>query len=188
MSQPIFTDGLGYEGKVTLTLKRDNYILKSHTYKNSGTAPLFTFLGLCLTGNYVRAQEYQPCKIKLLFNKSSQPDPEKAADVEERSSFIPIAQPPMMHDDGDAAQVRVVYSFEIPKPAIAPNQNFNQVALYRDNPNNDEDFSAYYFLTDGAGNFEKNQNTTDWSATTVLLLEWELTLSNKNIVNQEEVD
>ena len=42
------------------------------------------------------------------------------------------------------------------------------------------DFSAYYFLKDEFGGFD-TQYPADWSATTVLLVDWELTISNKNV-------
>jgi hypothetical protein len=42
------------------------------------------------------------------------------------------------------------------------------------------DFSAYYYLTDLSGKLEE-QEISLWSATTILLIEWELSLSNKNV-------
>ncbi len=44
MSQTTFTDGLGYEGKVTLTLKSNDRVLSTKTYKNNGNKSLKYFL------------------------------------------------------------------------------------------------------------------------------------------------
>ena len=44
------------------------------------------------------------------------------------------------------------------------------------------DFSAYYFLDDGFGAFE-NQDPRTWTPNTILLIEWELTISNVNITS-----
>ncbi len=185
MSQPMFKDGLGYEGKVTLTLKSNNRVLKSQVYKNRGTARLFKFLGHCLINDYVGAKEYLPTKILLLHNNSTTPQSNYSEDVEQRSSWQGLSQQPTLISESENEQVRVVYSFEVPRTAITG--TFNQVALYGTGVKDHEitHFSAYYYLTDGNGNFD-NQNVNDWSATTVLLIEWELILSNKNVISNDE--
>ena len=186
MSQPIFTDGLGYEGKVTLTLKSQGLILESKSYKNSGTAKLFKFLGNCLIGDYSQeTKKLAPAKIMLLHNTEDYPNAARATRVEQRSYWQTLSQQPTLISDNDHAQVKVIYSFEVPKVAIVQ-QTFNQVALYSAGATDFTDFSAYYFLTDESGLFA-NQNTADWTSSTVLLIEWELTLSNKNtIINSME--
>ena len=182
MSQPVFKDGLGYEGKVTLTLKSNNRVLKSQVYKNRGTARLFKFLGHCLINDYAGAKNYLPTKILLLHNSGSAPESKFAADskvLNQRSSWQGLSQQPTLISESDTEQVRVIYSFEVPRTARTG--TFNQVALYSAGVQDHEitHFSAYYFLEDGDGNFD-NQNVNDWTATTVLLIEWELILSNKN--------
>jgi hypothetical protein len=175
MSKPIFSDGIGYEGKVTLTLKNNNFILKSNTYKNNGTAQLFKFLGHCLVGAYEEAKPYQPYKLYLLKNSSNGTD---AKSVEVCSSvYHTLAKTPTIISDDNTSQVKVIYSFEISKAAIV--SSFDQVALYRVDSDGPTDFSAYYYLTDEYGNL-KAEDVSQWSATTVLLIEWELSLSNKN--------
>ena len=183
MSQPIFKDGLGYEGKVTLTLKSAGRILESKTYKNSGTAKLFEFLGNCFIDDFIAARRLLPSKIMLLNNKADVPDSKNAnvsEMLEQRSSFQGLSQQPTLITN-TANQVSVIYSFEVPQTAIIG--TFNQVALYATEVTVDylNDFSAYYFLTDGAGNFSP-QSTIDWTPSTVLLIEWELVISNKNEV------
>ena len=179
MSQPIFTDGLGYEGKVTLTLKSQGKVLDTKTYKNSGTAQLFNFLGRCLIGDYtIPTQRLLPSKIMLLHNEEDFPDHTKAKEITSRSYWQTLSQQPTIISESDTAQVRVIYSFEVPKAAIEQS-TFNQVALYGTGITDIKDFSAYYFLTTDGGEFD-NQSTKDWSASTILLIEWELTLSNKN--------
>jgi hypothetical protein len=180
MSQPIFTDGLGYEGKVTLTLKSNNRVLKSKTYKNKGTAQLFKFLGYCLIGAYEEAKNFLPNKILLLHNSSPSPVGASITAVEPRSAWQTLAQTPTIISDSANSQVKVTYSFEVPRAAISG--TFNQVALYSIgvDENDITDFSAYYFLINGHNEWDSEDIDT-WSTTTVLLIEWELTLSNKNV-------
>ena len=182
MSNNIFEDGLGYEGKVTLTLKSNDHILKSQTYKNSGTTQLFKFLGYCLIGHYSDVENLLPTKIALMYNSASTPTSATPGDVIPRSNFIGIAQTPIVSSTDDSAEVKVIYSFEVPRSAIF--DDFNQVALYGDgvtDPKNDiGNFSAYYYLTNDTRNEFDTQDISQWSATTVLLIDWELSLSNKN--------
>lgn len=187
MSKPIFSDGIGYEGKVTLTLKSDNRVLSTKTYKNNGTAQLFRFLGYCLIGSYEEAKQFLPTKLLLLKNTSVDGGvtrDDKAVDV--CSTWQTLAKLPSISSDSDSAgaQVKVVYSFEIPRNAIS--QEFNQVALYgADTTDHEiENFLAYYYLTNASGEIEL-ERMTDWSATTILLIEWELSLSNKNVQGEQ---
>lgn len=186
MSQTILTDGLGYEGKVTLTLKSNNRVLQSKTYKNSGTAQLFKFLGYCLTGAYEEARWLLPTKIMLLLNYSQGAkegadylsDRVKPNEVNAQSEFRGLAQIPSIISASDGS--KVIYSFEVPKSAIAG--KFNQVALYGAEVAKSEldKFSAFYFLVDDYGAITE-LDPDSWSATSVLLIEWELSISNKNI-------
>ena len=175
------TGGLGYEGKVTLTLKCNDRVLKSKTYKNKGTVQLFRFLGYCLIGSFEEAKKLIPSKILLLHNNASYPDDAKAKETETRTNWQPYTQTPTILNDSEHEQVSIIYNFEIPRAAIYG--SFNQIALYGDGMDhkaNYQDFSAYYFLKDEFGGFD-TQNPVAWSATTVLLVEWELTISNQNV-------
>jgi len=179
MSKTIFSDGLGYEGKVTLTLKSKDRVLKSKTYKNNGTAQLFKFLGYCLIDAYEEAKNLLPNKILLLRNdESTNPAVAVSTNVEQCSTWQTYIQTPTIISDSSDSLVKVVYSFEVPRAAIA--SNFNQVALYGAGINDKKDFSAYYYLIDNTGRLEEI-NVQEWSATTVLLIEWELSISNKNV-------
>jgi hypothetical protein len=186
MSQTTLINNLGYEGKVTLTLKSNGRILESKTYKNNGTAQLFKFLGYCLIGSFEEAKGLLPRKILLLHNNSSSVSIAdiNPTDVIARTIFQPLTLTPSIISDSQTAQVKVVYNFEIPRAAIEG--PFNQVALYSDKMKYTDisDFSAYYYFTDALGNLE-TINIEAWSATTVLLIEWELTLSNKNTETKE---
>jgi hypothetical protein len=184
MLQTTFTGGLGYEGKIKLTLKSNNRVLQTKTYKNSGTNHLFKFLGYCLIDSYTEAESLLPTKIMLLYNtaeganyRSSQINPQN---VDPRSEYRGLAQTPSITSDSTEEQVKVVYSFEVPRSALS--EPFNQVALYGagKTKNDYTEFSAYYYLTDAYGIITK-LDPKEWSPTTVLLIEWELTLSNKNI-------
>lgn len=177
MSHNILNGGIGYEGKVTLTLKSNNRVLESRTYKNKGTARLFRFLGYCLAGAYTEVEDLLPNKIALLHNPASSTASANETSAVPVTTLIGYAQTPSI--TSEAAEVKVTYSFEIPKSRI--NDNFNQVALYgagKTDP--DTEFSAYYYLTDGSGTEIVTQEISKWSATTVLLIDWELSLSNKN--------
>jgi hypothetical protein len=182
MSHTAFGGGLGYEGKVTLTLKSNGRTLKSKTYKNKGTAQLFKFLGYCLIDSFEDVKALIPNKILLLYNnaasKGNSPEFANATDIVPQTDWKYLAQIPTVINEPN--QVRVIYSFEVAKAEIfGP---FNQVALYGDGMAYTDyaDFSAYHFLTDNRGNFD-TQDINSWSATTVLLIEWELTLSNQNV-------
>ena len=178
MSKPIFSDGIGYEGKVTLTLKSNNRVLKSKIYKNNGTAQLFKFLGYCLIGSYEEAKQDLPYKLMLLKNRSELTGERNPTGVIACSTWQTLSKTPSIIQDSDTSVVRVLYSFEIPKASIA--QDFNQVALYGVDAATETDFSAYYYLTDDSGALE-DELVSEWSATTVLLIEWELSLSNKQV-------
>lgn len=171
-------NGIGYEGKVTLTLKSNNHVLESRTYKNNGTAQLFKFLGYCLIDSFNEAKNLMPNKIRLLYNSSSVGADPRNVDV--RSDEQPLASSPTIISDSATQSVKVVYSFEVAKNAITG--VFNQVALYGAGMGRADykDFSAYHYLTDSTGQPE-TIDASLWSATTVLLIEWELTLSNKNV-------
>lgn len=182
MPYTVFDGGIGYEGKIKLTLKSNDQIIKTKTYKNSGTAQLFKFLGYCLIDSFEKVKDLVPNKILLLYNESASPIGADEKAVQQKSAWHQVAQTPTIVSDSTTAQVKVVYSFEVPKTSIVG--EFNQVALYGVNiPENNQaaikDFSAYYYLVDEYGAFDI-QNPVTWSATTILLIEWELTISNKN--------
>lgn len=181
MSYTNLKGGLGYEGKVTLTLKSNGRILDSKTYKNNGTAQLFKFLGYCLIGNYEKVKGLLPNKILLLNNMSGdKPALASPTNVEFVTEWQYLKQIPTIISDSDRGEVRVIYNFEVSKASIT--DSFNQIALYGSGLNYDEitNFSAYHYLVNSSESFE-NINAKEWSATTVLLIEWELTISNKNI-------
>ena len=189
MSHTSFEGGIGYEGKVTLTLKNNNRVLKSKTYKNKGMAPLFNFLGHCLAGSYEDVKNLVPTSIRLLFNTSNSPESADPTSVSARTITQEYIQTPTVLNDSSSAEVKVTYSFEVSNAAIGgvySNENgwerkFNQIALYSPRHADDiTEFSAYHYLKDNDGKFD-TINAEEWSATTILLIEWELTLSNKNI-------
>lgn len=181
MSQNAFIDGLGYEGKVTLTLKSNGRVLKTKIYKNAGTPQLFKFLGYCLMGAYEDVKNLLPSQLMLLYNdKAALEGPNNAnpTSVERRSSLRGLAQTPTIVSEDSA--VKVTYSFEVPRASTYAGA-FNQVALYGAGMTESDfqEFSAFYFLVDDYGDIEA-LNPADWSATAVLLIEWELSLSNKD--------
>ena len=183
MPQTTFTGGLDYEGKITLTLKSNGRTLKARTYKNKGRAPLFKFLGYCLMGSYEEVKQLLPTQIMLLYNTESQGVLKaNPTSVEKRSSLRGLAQTPVIENDSIAERVTVTYSFEVPRASIYGGA-FNQIALYGAGMTelDFKDFSAYFYLVDDFNEFESHDpDIDDWSATTVLLVDWELSLSNKD--------
>lgn len=177
MSQTILTNGLGYEGKVTLTLKSNNLVLESKTYKNSGTTELFDFLANCLAGKFNVAR--LPSKILLLFNGSDNAIKATATSCIQRSAWVSRAQAPTVDSSPANQSTKVTYNFEVPKNAIAG--EFNQIALYGANSTEIDKFSAYYYLANSSGDF-LTEDPAEWSPSTVLLIDWELTISNNNTV------
>jgi hypothetical protein len=180
MSQTIFSDSLGYEGKVTLTLKSNNRVLKSKTYKNKGTAQLFKFLGYCLIDSYEDAKNLLPAKLLLLYNHAEYRAEATPTNVDQRSTWQTFAKMPTIISENESEQVKVVYSFEIPRAAI-DERGFNQIALYGAGIEDFRDFSAFYYLVDDIDEKLKTESVQGWSTTTILLIEWELSLSNKNV-------
>ena len=188
MSHTIFDGGIGYEGKVTLTLKNNNRILKSKTYSNKGMAPLFNFLGHCLADAFEDVKKLVPSYIMLLYNTdaddSTDPTLANPTHVVQRTQPKHRVLAPTIINDSSTAEVKVTYSFEVPKAAIGGTGNgdrkFNQVALYGAGITDIKEFSAYHYLKNEHDEFD-TIDVKDWSETTVLLIEWELTISNKNI-------
>lgn len=191
MPQTTFTSGLGYEGKITLTLKSNGRTLNTKTYKNKGTAELFKFLGYCLIGSYEEVKQLLPAQIMLLYNTTADEGVNGATPtaVEKRSSLRGLAQTPMISSDSSTEQVTVTYNFEVPRQTIFGGA-FNQIALYGIGVSESDfqDFSAFFYLVDDFNDFESHDpDRDDWSATTVLLVDWELSLSNKdNAANNGE--
>ena len=185
MSSTMFKDGLGYEGKVTLTLKSNNHILKSQTYKNNGTANLFRFLGHCLTGHYSEVKNLLPNKVALLLNPSNTLSEAVLTAASASTGLKEWSQTPSVVSTSVPAEVKVTYSFEIPKNMISG--NFNQVVLYGvgcTDPEKDlANCSAFYYLTDNSRNTLETEYVNQWSDTTVLLIDWVLKLTNEETDN-----
>jgi hypothetical protein len=192
MYNTTFEGGLGYEGKVTLTLKSNGRVLETRTYKNRGTSKLFEFLGYCLMDEFETVKGLLPTKIRLLYNTEVASSDTYSADptsVAIRTAPQERIQAPTFINDSAKAQVKVIYNFEVPKEAIfgegeqITQRQFNQIALYGAKIEDPTEFSAFYFLVNEKGD-SISYDAKDWSATTVLLIDWELILSNKNIETQ----
>ena len=64
------TISVGYSGKVKVTVVDDRKVVSRKVGHNAGGQPLFLFLAQCLCGNYENAEQSQPLKIKLFYNKT----------------------------------------------------------------------------------------------------------------------
>ena len=64
------TISIGYSGKVKVTVVDDRKVVSRNVGHNAGGQPLFQFLAQCLCGNYENAEQSQPLKIRLFYNKA----------------------------------------------------------------------------------------------------------------------
>lgn len=66
---------IGYSGKVKIDLVKGTKIIKSKEYTNTGNWPIFYFLGLCLSGEYHKAELYRPKYLRLFSAGNAGTDP-----------------------------------------------------------------------------------------------------------------
>lgn len=188
------TQGITYEGRLNVQIKRGNKTISSSTYKNTGRTKLFKFLADCMTGIY--SKDNRPCKV-ILFKKNIISEEEDAANdkswdfsasckatsdgiVYTDASFSFIE--PISNEITGKEGYEVNYEFKIPFSYITA--DVYKAAMY---PNlisdSDADRLAYF------GFVEKNQATgeTTWAEIKkpddgeeyTLLLVWTMTINNK---------
>lgn len=71
----IATQNIGYQGKVTVSIKRGKTILAKKTYKNQGCYSMFKFIANALAGNFV--SNNRPCKIRLFTSTTGTTEADK---------------------------------------------------------------------------------------------------------------
>ena len=159
-------NNIEYTGIVTIsqyTKGKKNVIAEVH---NVGGKPLFNFLADCLLGDYATAANDRPIKI-LLLNI----DDNGNKHIAESTTFISLlAAPEKIHSE-DSGRVR--YSFIIPQEYFAAGSpgsvRFNAIGLYANSATGPDDYAAYCEV-----------DTSNWSIsmTSVIVLDWELHISN----------
>ena len=184
MSKTIITEtnqNIGYQGVVTLTVKNNQQIISKHRIHNSGRVPLFKFLANCLSANWGSAQSNFPSKIILFKADPSETSSQTfnelywtteyavTPDVGILQSTVPVV---IGNEENNSCTVK--YHFRIPTSLIS-STNIGKSGLYSqlatiNNP------LAYVFVDsetqDALEGAEGNPNL-------VVLLDWELTISNK---------
>jgi hypothetical protein len=175
---------LSYSGKVTVSLQLDGKILKTKEIHNSGTSQLFSFFAYCLAGEFEEAALFRPTKVRLLHAVIDELTGEEI-ELVPASGMVYLRSKPerILNKDIDGETVKL--SFMIPRSMIE-NIDFNRIALYPQYAES-ADYGLYSAYCNLVGTDDLGINVyTDWSLSSVLLIDWELTISNKIIkVNNE---
>ncbi len=173
----IAMNNVNYSGKVKLKLQDEGITLQSQEIDNSGTSNLFTFLAYCLMGEFEEASLYLPTKVRLLKANIDAISGEEL-DVEPSSGYVFLRSPPERIYKPEIDGETVKLSFMIPRTMIE-SIGFNRIALYPQFATDTQyyEYSAYCDLSGvedlGIGSY------TAWTLSSVLLIDWELTISNK---------
>lgn len=178
MKKNRLTNSLEYSGKVKISAVRDGVVLASEELSNSGTATLFSFFSYCLMGAFEEAALFCPAKIRLLIANENSDLVGADADVEPASGLIYVSTRPerVINPEIDGGTVK--FSFMIPRTMI-DDVGFNRIALYPQYAN-DSNLYDYIAYCDISGEDDLDASIyTAWSLSSVLLIDWELTVSNK---------
>ena len=167
---------IGYAGKVCVKVKdrKANRVLATFTNHNAGAEPLFSFLSLCLAGEYSTADALRPYKIKLFYNKDvenigASADP-TVDDMNAVSSFISMNTLPDVYGNS------VIFHFIIPYSYIS-GEKVNQICLYGVDEKNSANYSARFYILDektGENGITVNRALSNLS----LMIDWTLTLKD----------
>ena len=159
-------NSLGYTGIVTLSQYiRGNRrtITKIH---NIGNKPLFDFFADCLVGNFDTAKLYRPNKIMLLYKDA---DNKTLSKVPDTDFIYLLSNPEKVYNDSEGV---VKYSFMISQDMFA-GKTFNAIGLYTDAAtlSDVDNYAAYCDIN--------QDDISSISISSVLILDWELHISNK---------
>jgi hypothetical protein len=176
----IVKNNIGYSGKVKLTFLDGQHTIKTFEFKNSGTSTLFNFFAYCLMGSFDEAALYRPTKVRLLkVVKEALEDGygNIESDTMAASGLIYLrSRPEQVVSNLDGQTVKL--SFMIPRTMIEE-VDFNRIALYPQFAG-ESDIYEYSAFCDLSGEDDLDINIyTAWTVSSVLLIDWELTISNK---------
>lgn len=159
-------NSIGYTGVVTLSRYTGSKKIKIAQIQNAGVQSLFNFLADCLLGDFAIAKNNRPDKIMLLERAVQ----DNNVTYTSCSDFIHVTSVEKVPSDS-AGIVR--YSFMVTSDRLA-NNSFNCIGLYANSVRSHypADFSAIVEITDEV----KNANL---SVSSVLVVDWELNISNK---------
>lgn len=194
------TISVGYSGKVKVTVVDDRKVVSRKVGHNAGGQPLFQFLAQCLCGNYENAEQSQPLKIRLFYNKA---ETKTAATVniknwvgsasntsiEEASNFIfvnaPGATEEIEDENGNKNGYKSILHFRVPFSFVTYSE-INQICLYAQNEIDPKKYSAYYLFTDSTDEetlapIKVNNQQASYN----LIIEWELSIANVESTNTQ---
>lgn len=172
------TNNIEYSGKVKISAIRDGIVLSSNEFHNSGTSTLFSFFSYCLMGAFEEASLFCPSKVRLLIANETAEAAGADAEVTAASGLVYVHTRPerVIHPEIDGGTVK--FSFMIPRTMI-DSVGFNRIALYPQYAR-DSDLYDYVAYCDLSGEDDLAASMyTAWSLSSVLLIDWELTISNK---------
>jgi hypothetical protein len=162
------SNSIQYTGTVTLSQYIGEKKVKIAQFNNAGKYSLFNFFSDCLLGDFDIAKNNRPTKIKLL---SKNKDPKEGESLyKSESGFIYLYNKPVK--SYNAKKGIVQYSFHIYRD-ILESATFDSIGLY---PNSATDIDTDNFAAVVDGITTKNS----LSRLAVLVVDWELTISNKN--------
>ena len=196
------TISVGYSGKVKVTVVDDRKVVSRKVGHNAGGQPLFLFLAQCLCGNYKNAEQSQPLKIKLFYNKTETETKTEATanieawvdsasntSIEEASNFIFVNAPSVTEEikdeKGNKNGYKAILHFRVPFSFVTKD-TVNQICLYAQNEIDPKKYSAYYLFTDST-DAEKLApiKVNNQQASYNLIIEWELSIANVESTNTQ---
>lgn len=166
---------LAYSGIVTLSQNIGGKKVCLQKIHNAGSNKLFSFLADCIAGDFELAKLDRPTKIMLL-NVQKNVGTESEGDIINRaSSFIYLLSKPerVYSASSGVASETVRLSFVIPR-ALLEGATFNRIGLYSDSATElDYESPAAYC------EISTTESVSSMSSSSVLLIDWDLTISNK---------
>jgi hypothetical protein len=180
----IITNNLKYAGIVTLSQRIGNKKIPISQIHNNGNLPLFNFLTECLAGNFETAKTIRPTKIMVLkrIKDTDVRTGEEKVVFESMSSFIYLlATPEKRYSSETAAISKVCFSFILTRDLLETidfedndSNTTYMLGLYPANATRNDlsDYSAICELN------PSNINSSNIGASSVLVVDWELAISD----------
>lgn len=164
---------IGYAGTVTLSQHIGKKKIMIKQVHNAGGKILFDFMSDCLIGDFDIAKINRPTKIMLLNRTEYKDDVTNKVTTayEPVSGFIYLLTKPEKVYNSTKGVVR--YSFSISRAQLeSGSANFNCIGLYANSTaaSEPEDFAALC---------EVDVTSDELSASSALVVDWELYISNK---------
>jgi hypothetical protein len=161
-------NSIKYTGLVTIAqcINSKKFVLAQ--IHNEGNLPLFNFLADCLAGDFDIAAIDRPTKIMLLNEVVNEKGASRS--MAGTTGFISLLSKPERVYSSTEGIVR--YSFMIPPEALTGATDCNAIGLYTASAGSAD-------LDDYAARCEVNFSSINISLSSVLLVDWELHISNR---------